>query len=246
MNLLDAMVRQRVLRFIFSSTAAIFRESDHPIAEDHEKNPINPYGRSKWMFEQGLQDYDRANGLKSCCLRYFNAAGADPLARIGEGHDPESHLVPLVLQAASGRRESIRVFGRDYPTPDGTCIRDYIHVLDLCSAHLLALDQLVRSGTSTAYNLGNGEGYSVQQVIDAVRAVTGKTLHIVDSERRPGDSARLVADSTRARRELGWSPGYADLRQIVQHAWQWERKLAGLDPSDGVHGHPEPALRPAS
>jgi UDP-glucose 4-epimerase len=246
MNLLDAMVRQGVLRFIFSSTAAIFRESEQPIAEDHEKNPINPYGRSKWMVEQVLQDYDRAYGLKSCCLRYFNAAGADPLARIGEGHDPESHLVPLVLQAASGRRESIHVFGRDYPTPDGTCIRDYIHVLDLCSAHLLALDQLMRTGTSVVYNLGNGEGYSVQQVIDAVRSVTGKKVLIVDSDRRPGDSARLVADSTRARRELAWSPRYADLRQIVEHAWQWERKLAGLDPSDDVHGHPEPALRPAS
>ena len=246
MNLLDAMVRQRVLRFIFSSTAAIFKESDQPIAEDHAKNPINPYGRSKWMVEQVLQDYDRAYGLKSCCLRYFNAAGADPLARIGEGHDPESHLIPLLLQAASGRRDSIRVFGRDYPTPDGTCIRDYIHVLDLCSAHLLALDELMRTGTSTVYNLGNGEGFSVQQVIDAVRAVTGRSLVIVESDRRPGDSARLVADSTRAKRELGWAPRYADLRRIVEHAWQWEQKLAGLEQPGDAYGRTEPALRPAS
>lgn len=227
-NLLDAMARQRVLQFIFSSTAAIFSESDAPITEDHPKNPINPYGRSKWMVEQVLQDYDHAYGLKSCCLRYFNAAGADPLGRIGEAHDPESHLIPLLLQAASGRRDSIRVFGRDYPTPDGTCIRDYIHVLDLCSAHLLALGDLARTRTSAVYNLGNGEGFSVQQVIDAVRSVTGRPLKIIDTERRPGDRARLVADSTRARENLRWVPRYADLRQIVQHAWQWEKKLAGL------------------
>ncbi len=227
-NLLDAMVRHRIPSFIFSSTAAIFQESDAPITEEHPKNPINPYGRSKWMVEQVLQDYDRAYGLKSCCLRYFNAAGADPLARIGERHEPESHLIPLLLQAASGRRDSIKVFGRDYPTPDGTCIRDYIHVLDLCSAHLLALDELGQTGTSAVYNLGNGEGFSVQQVVDAVRIVTGRPFTVIDDERRAGDAARLVADSSRARRQLGWSPQYADLQQIVRHAWQWEQKVAGL------------------
>ncbi|MGE5526455.1 MAG: UDP-glucose 4-epimerase GalE [Rhodospirillaceae bacterium] len=245
-NLLDAMVRHRVLRFIFSSTAAIFDESDEPITEDHPKNPINPYGRSKWMVEQALQDYDHAYALKSCCLRYFNAAGADPLARIGERHDPETHLIPLLLQAASGRRDSIRVFGRDYPTPDGTCIRDYIHVVDLCSAHLLALNQLMGTATSTVYNLGNGEGFSVQQVIDAVRDVTGKSLTIVESERRPGDRARLVADSTKARARLGWRPRYADLREIVRHAWQWEQKLAGMESSRAGHEHLQSHIPTAS
>lgn len=245
-NLLDAMVRHRVLRFIFSSTAAIFDESDEPITEGHPKNPINPYGRSKWMVEQALQDYDHAYALKSCCLRYFNAAGADPLARLGEGHDPETHLIPLLLQAASGRRDSICVFGRDYPTPDGTCIRDYVHVVDLCSAHLLALDQLMQTGTSAVYNLGNGEGFSVQQVIDTVRDVTGKPLKIIESERRPGDRARLVADSTKARERLGWKPRYADLREIVRHAWQWEQKVVGMEPTHAAHEHLEPDIRTAS
>lgn len=246
LNLLDAMVRQRVLRFIFSSTAAIFSESDAPIAEDHAKEPINPYGRSKLMVEQALEDYDRAYGVRSCCLRYFNAAGADPLGRIGEGHEPESHLIPLVLQVASGRREAVRVFGRDYPTPDGTCIRDYIHVLDLCSAHLLALEELVRGGNSAVYNLGNGDGYSVQQVIDEVQSVTGSTLPVIDAERRPGDRARLVADSSRARARLGWRPRYADLRDIVRHAWQWEQKLAGLDAAPASDEHRRRTLRPAT
>jgi len=226
LNLLDAMVRHGVKRFVFSSTAAIFSESDLPIAEDHPKQPINAYGRSKRMVEQALEDYDRAYGLKSCCLRYFNAAGADPEGRTGERHDPESHLIPLLLQAASGRRACVRVYGRDYPTLDGTCIRDYIHVLDLCSAHLLALHRLARTGSSAAYNLGNGTGFSVQQVIDTVRAVTGKPLEIIDSARRPGDRARLVADSTLARRELGWSPRYDALERIVLHAWRWEQKIA--------------------
>lgn len=226
-NLLDAMLRHGVKRFIFSSTAAIFGEPDYtPINESHPKRPTSPYGVSKWMVEQVLQDYDRAYDLKSICLRYFNAAGADPEARIGECHEPESHLIPLLLQVGSGKRECVQVYGRDYPTSDGTCIRDYIHIVDLCAAHELALMQLMRNGRSAAYNLGNGKGFSVQQVIDTVQEVIGRKIQIVDSPRRPGDPACLVSDSALARRELGWSPVYPDLRTIVSHAWNWEKILS--------------------
>jgi len=228
-NLLDAMVRHRVRNFIFSSSAAIFGQPEYiPIDEAHPKQPINPYGRSKWIVEQVLQDYDAAYGLKSVCLRYFNAAGADPEARIGEAHDPETHLIPLLLQVASGRRDSAQVFGRDYDTPDGTCIRDYIHVVDLAAVHSLALAHLIGGGTSAVYNLGNGNGFSVRQVIDAVRQVTMKPVPIIDAARRAGDPARLVADSTLARSYLGWTPLHPDLSTIVSHAWNWERKIAGV------------------
>ncbi|MDQ4148329.1 MAG: UDP-glucose 4-epimerase GalE [Pseudomonadota bacterium] len=226
-NLLDAMVRYGVNAFIFSSTAAIFGEPQYiPIDEQHPKAPVNPYGRSKWMVEQLLEDYDHAYGLKSCALRYFNAAGADPRGRLGERHQPESHLIPLVLQAASGRRESITLYGTDYDTTDGTCIRDYIHVSDLCDAHLLALEQLTQGGESNRYNLGNGQGYSVQEVIDAAAKVTGREIPVVRGERRPGDPATLIADSARARSELGWSPRFADLDTIIAHAWAWEQKTS--------------------
>lgn len=228
-NLLDAMVRHRVRNFIFSSTAAIFGQPEYiPIDEAHPKQPINPYGRSKWIIEQVLQDYDSAYGLKSVCLRYFNAAGADPEARIGEAHEPETHLIPLLLQVASGRRDSAQIFGRDYDTADGTCIRDYIHVVDLAAVHSLALAHLINGGASAAYNLGNGNGFSVRQVIDAVRQVTMKPVPIIDAARRAGDPARLVADSTLARSHLGWTPLYPDLSTIVSHAWNWERKIAGV------------------
>lgn len=228
-NLLDAMVAHGVRAFIFSSTAAIFGEPRYvPIDEAHPKAPINPYGRSKWMVEQILEDYDRAYGLKAIALRYFNAAGADPQGRLGERHDPETHLIPLVLQAASGRRGAITVFGQDYDTPDGTCVRDYIHVHDLCAVHLLALRRLLDGGDSDRFNLGNGQGYSVREVIDTARRVTGREIPVIQGERRAGDPARLVADSTRAQDELGWRPGYADLETIVAHAWQWERKMAAL------------------
>lgn len=224
--LLDAMVRHGVSRFIFSSTAAIFGEPVHaPIDEAHPLNPINPYGRSKLMVEQILEDYDRAYGLKSVCLRYFNAAGADPKARLGERHDPETHLIPLILQAASGRRNAITVFGTDYDTPDGTCIRDYVHVNDLCDAHMLALARLVSGGGSARYNLGNGNGFSVREVIDTARAVTGRDISVVYGERRAGDAARLVADSCLICSELGWKPRHAALDEIVAHAWQWESKV---------------------
>jgi UDP-glucose 4-epimerase len=228
LNLLDAMRRQGVRCFIFSSTAAIFGEPQYtPIDERHPSAPINPYGRTKWMVEQILRDYDHAYGLRSVCLRYFNAAGADPGAALGERHDPEAHLIPLVLQAATGRRAHITVFGEDYDTPDGTCIRDYIHVTDLCEAHLLALERLWNGAPSDAFNLGNGQGFSVSEVIETARAVTGLDIPVVRGTRRPGDPARLVADARRARGVLGWHPRHADLATIVEHAWAWEttRKL---------------------
>jgi UDP-glucose 4-epimerase len=223
LNLLNAMCAHGVDKFIFSSTAAIFGEPEYsPIDEAHPKRPINPYGWSKLMVEQALADYDRAYGLKSVCLRYFNAAGAHPDGLLGERHEPETHLIPLVLQAASGRRPNITVFGRDYDTPDGTCIRDYIHILDLAEAHWLALQYLQSAGETSAFNLGNGNGYSVESVIQAVRRVTGETVPVQEGRRRPGDPARLVANATKIRQELGWQPAYSDLDAIVEHAWRWE------------------------
>jgi UDP-glucose 4-epimerase len=225
LNLLDAMVAHHIPALIFSSSAAIFGEPAYtPIDEQHPKQPINPYGLSKWMIEQILADYDQAYGLKSVCLRYFNAAGADPEGQLGERHEPETHLIPLVLQAASGRRQAITVFGQDYDTPDGTCIRDYIHINDLCQAHLLALEYLFQGGNSTAYNLGNGSGFSVTEVIEVAKQVTHKPIEVLMGERRMGDPARLVADSKQIQTQLGWQPQYADLATIVAHAWQWETR----------------------
>ena len=224
--LLDAMVHHDVKHFIFSSTAAIFGEPDYtPIDEAHKKEPINPYGRSKLIVEQILGDYDRAYGLKSTCLRYFNAAGADPDGELGERHNPESHLVPLVLQAASGRRQEIKIFGNDYPTDDGTCVRDYVHINDLCEAHSLALTRMQQTGNSASYNLGNGNGFSVQQVVDIAKQVTGKNFTVVEDKKREGDPAVLVADSSRARAELGWTPKYDKLETIVETAWNWEKNF---------------------
>ena len=223
LNLLDAMVKHGVNYFLFSSTAAIFGEPEYlPINEAHPKTPLNPYGRSKWMIEQVLEDYEHAFGMKSVCLRYFNAAGADPSGLLGERHEPETHLIPLVLQAVSGRRRQIAVYGRDYDTPDGTCIRDYIHVFDICTAHSLALNKLMATDESCRYNLGNGSGFSVQQVIDAAQRVTGRKVKVVEGQRRQGDPARLIADATLAHQELGWQPVYSDLETIILHAWTWE------------------------
>lgn len=225
--LLDAMRAHGIARFIFSSTAAIFGEPQYvPIDEAHPKAPINPYGRSKWFVEQLLEDYDHAYGLKSVCLRYFNAAGADPDNEIGERHDPETHLVPLILQVASGRRPRIGVYGDDYPTADGTCVRDYVHVADLCDAHLLALRQLLAGAGSARYNLGNGNGFSVREVIDTARRITGHPIPVVMEPRRAGDPPSLVADATAARAALGWTPRYADLQTIVAHAWACEQRNA--------------------
>ena len=203
-NLLDAMIRHKIKYFVFSSTAAIFGEPEYsPIDEAHSKKPINPYGHSKLMVEQILADYDKAHGLKSVSLRYFNAAGADPEGELGERHIPETHLIPLVLQAASGRRESISIFGNDYQTPDGSCVRDYIHINDLCDAHMLALNELRASNLSEFYNLGNGLGFSVKQVIDAAARISGKTIRVVEAPRRAGDPAVLVADATKAQEQTG-------------------------------------------
>ena len=226
-HLLDVMRAHGVKKFIFSSTAATFGEPQYvPIDEAHPQQPINPYGRTKLMVEQALADYDKAYGLKSVCLRYFNAAGADPEGQLGERHEPETHLVPLVLQAASGRRAHISVFGRDYDTPDGTCIRDYIHIVDLCEAHWLAVQHLANGGASESFNLGNGQGFSVQEVIHTARQVTGRMIAVQEGPRRAGDPARLVADATRAREVLGWQPQFADLATIIAHAWRWETRAS--------------------
>jgi UDP-glucose 4-epimerase len=223
LNLLDAMRRHNVNHFIFSSTAAIFGEPETVlIDEQHPKHPINPYGRSKLMVEQVLEDYDRAYGLKSVCLRYFNAAGADPSGELGERHEPETHLIPLILQAASGRRDAISVFGQDYDTPDGSCLRDYIHIVDLCTAHLLALEKLIKGSGSKQYNLGNGDGFSVLEVIELTQKITSRDFPVVHADRRAGDPAILVADSTLANLELEWKPEFSDLATIIRHAWQWE------------------------
>jgi len=228
LNLLNAMRAHGVMRIIYSSTAAIFGEPRYtPVDEGHPLQPISPYGRTKLIVEQVFADYNRAYGLESVCLRYFNAAGADPEGELGERHFPETHLIPLVLQAASGRLQHVNVFGRDYDTPDGTCIRDYIHINDLCSAHWLALQSLMKGAGSQSYNLGNGDGYSVQEVIDTAIRVTNCNIPVVEGARRAGDPARLVADSTLARKKLGWTPRYSDLQAIIEHAWSWEKAVVG-------------------
>lgn len=234
--LLDATRAAGVDRLVYSSTAAVYGEPETiPIPEDHPLRPTNPYGASKWMVERMLADEDAAFGLRSASLRYFNAAGADPEGELGERHDPESHLVPLACQAASGRREAITVFGRDYPTPDGTCLRDYIHVQDLCAAHLEALEYLAGGGATDAFNLGYGLGVSVQEILDTVQKVSGRELTVQNGPRRPGDPAHLVADPARARRLLGWTPKRDDLETIVADAWRWE--IEHLAPAAAARSH---------
>jgi UDP-glucose 4-epimerase len=224
LTILDTMRKFGIKNFVFSSTCATFGNPQYlPLDENHPQNPINPYGQTKLAVERILADYDVAYGLKSVILRYFNAAGADPEGRIGEDHRPEAHLIPLAIYAAQGKTPPLKVFGNDYDTPDGTCVRDYIHVLDLASAHLLAIDHLRSGGESRAYNLGNGQGFSVKEVIDVVSEVTGQTVPFVLADRRPGDPPRLVGTSEKIRNDWGWSPAYADLRTIVGHAWNWHR-----------------------
>jgi UDP-glucose 4-epimerase len=223
-ELLDNMIGHGVKRFIFSSTAAVYGEPEKtPIPETHPCRPTNPYGATKLAVERMLADCGAADDLRYVSLRYFNAAGADPDGGIGERHDPETHLIPLALQVAAGQRAAIRIFGTDYPTPDGTCLRDYVHVNDLAAAHLLALDRLLGGGESAVYNLGNSTGYSVREVIDTARAITGHSIPAIESPRRPGDPAVLVADSSKARCELGWKPRFEDLRSIIETAWAWHR-----------------------
>lgn len=227
-ELLDTMMRHGVKRFIFSSTAAVYGEpANVPIAEEHPCQPANPYGLSKQAVEHMLADCARAHGLQYVSLRYFNAAGADASGELGERHEPETHLIPLVLQVATGERENIKIFGTDYPTPDGTCLRDYVHVSDLTQAHLLALRHLLAGGANAIYNLGNSKGYSVREVIETAQRVTGREIPTVVALRRPGDPARLIADSTRIRHELGWKPLYEDLKSIIETAWVWHQKEAG-------------------
>lgn len=223
-TLLDAMIRHGVPNFIFSSSCAIYGEPVRlPIDEAHPTAPISPYGRCKLMVEQILADYERAYGLKSVCLRYFNAAGADPDGEIGEDHRPETHLIPLVFQVALGQRDHIAIFGDDYPTADGTCVRDYIHVRDLAAAHLLGLNHLLDAGGSRQYNLGNGAGYSVREVIETVRRITGRDIPAKVEGRRDGDPPVLIGSAKRAATELGWLPAYGDLETIVETAWAWHR-----------------------
>lgn len=225
--LLSAMRRADVGTFIFSSTCATYGDPVQELMnEEHPQRPVNPYGWTKFAVERMLSDFGRAYGLKWVALRYFNAAGAHPDGRIGEDHDPETHLIPLVLQVAAGVRPDIQVFGTDYPTPDGTCIRDYIHILDLSSAHLLGLTYLERGGESRAFNLGNGAGYSVLEVIRAAEQVTGRKIAFRTAPRRAGDPSRLVGDASLAKRTLGWTQQYGDLRTILETAWRWHRAPA--------------------
>ena len=222
-ELLDAMKRHHVERFIFSSTAAVYGEPESvPILEGHNCNPTNPYGSSKLAVEKVLADCAATYEIRYASLRYFNAAGADVCGKLGERHDPETHLIPLALQVALGLREKISIFGTDYPTSDGTCIRDYIHVSDLTQAHLLAMEGLFSGRVAGAvYNLGNSEGYSVREVIEVARRITGSKIQTIDSDRREGDPAVLIADSTKIREELGWKPQYEALETIVELAWKW-------------------------
>lgn len=224
LNLLDVMLANKVNHFIFSSTAAVYGEPQYtPIDEAHPIAPINPYGRSKWMVEEIIKDYAQSSGLRYAILRYFNAAGADPSGRLGERHEPESHLIPLVLQVAAGYRQDITVNGRDYPTADGTCIRDFIHITDICDAHLSALLALLDGEANILCNLGTGNGYSVHEVIAAVRHVTKHSIPTIEGARRAGDPAVLVADATLSKQLLQWQPKH-DLNTIVQHAWHYLQK----------------------
>ncbi len=222
LNLLKVMKRHGCNKLIFSSTCATYGEPEKvPITEDMPQNPINPYGMTKLTVERILKDYQKAYGMQFAVLRYFNAAGADPDGEIGESHDPETHIIPLVLDAASGKREEIKVFGTDYDTPDGSCVRDYIHVADLADVHIRALHYLEEGNPGDFFNLGSTIGTSVLEVVESVKRVTGREFQVTLSERRQGDPAKLVGSSDKARKVLGWEPKYGEIDVIVDHAWKW-------------------------
>jgi len=228
LNLLEVMREFRVRQFIFSSSCATYGNPVRiPIDEAHPQAPISPYGHTKLMVERILRDCDHAYGLRYASLRYFNAAGADPESEIGEWHDPETHLIPLVLDAASGRRENVRIFGSDYDTPDGTCVRDYIHVADLADAHIRALEYLQNGGGSDVFNLGNGNGFSVKEVVREAEKVTGAEIPSMETARRAGDPPVLVGSSEKIRKTLGWEPKFASLSDIIKTAWAWHQNMPG-------------------
>ena len=225
LTLIEAMQAASVSKIVFSSTCSVYGITDTvPIEETHPVNPVNPYAKTKFAIEQMLADFDVAHGLKSVCFRYFNAAGASPDGLLGEDHDPEPHLIPLVLYSALGIRKAISIFGTDYPTPDGTCIRDYTHVVDLADAHVLGLNYLLAGGQSDVFNLGNGNGFSVREVIETATEVTGKSIEVIEDERRPGDPPVLVGSNKKAKAVVGWQPQYTNLGDIISHAWSWHQR----------------------
>lgn len=226
LRMFDVMIAHGVRKFIFSSTSAVYADdAEVPYTEDSSKIPICPYGRSKLFIEQTLEDYRVAYDLQYVAFRYFNAAGADPGGRVGEWHEPEPHLIPVVLEVAEGRRDNIKIFGSDYPTPDGTCVRDFVHVMDIASAHVRATEYLAKNGASGIFNLGYGTGSSVAQVIEVCRRVTGHEIPAIMSPRRPGDGAISIADCSRAMQVLGWQPKYNRLEDIISTAWAWQQRL---------------------
>ena len=228
LNLLEAMLSAGVNKFVFSSTCAVYgMPKEIPMTENHPHDPLSPYAASKDMVERILADFDTAFGLKSVAFRYFNASGAEPNGLLGEDHYPETHLIPLALLTALGQREHLYIFGTDYDTPDGTAVRDYIHVNDLADAHVLGLEYLLAGGESDVFNLGNGNGFSVKEVIETARKVTGLDISAIEQERRAGDAPILVGSSAKARKILGWQPQYADLSKIISDAWQWHQKRHG-------------------
>ena len=223
LNLLEVLIENKIDKFIFSSTAAVYGIPEKiPIPEEHRINPINPYGKTKAVIEKALEDFSKAYNFNYVSLRYFNASGSDPSGKIGESHNPETHLIPLVLQTAKGEREAIRIYGTDYPTKDGTCIRDYIHVNDLADAHILAMEYLIEGGKSDVFNCGYGYGYSVREVIETAKKITGKNFKVIEHKRREGDPPILVADSKKLKEKLNWKPKFDDLETIIKTAWNWE------------------------